>query len=325
MNNIIETPKLGIGGTVLSWEVINTDGSVARACYKPKCNMILNGGLDMLSNNTYWNEYTWSTLLDYFAIGTGTALPTVTDTTLGNESHRETAVYNTWNVDSSSVAGSSPYYVTRQRGVQTTLGVLNGTYTEIGFSPNSGANGALFCKFRLTDQDGNPVSLAVASNQQLRLKYLLTIQLTPATPTYYTTSITGIGSFGYTACWQDCSNISAILSTLCAARNNAIIMRESLYTFANIGSVVSFLSGNYKANGYTQEAYVPGSYTIYKNISYAVTDAVWINKALSLEAGAYSSLDATALWVVAFDPANYINKPNTNILTMRFAFSWGRS
>jgi len=329
MNNIIEIPKIGIKGTILSWEVVNQDGSIDRACYKPSCNMILNSGLDMIASQ--YDTIGAFLALKYFAIGTGVALPVETDTTLGTESHREIADYAPWDVDSYSVTGSDPYYVTRQRGVQTTFGLLNGTYTEIGFSPTVTANATLFSKFRLVDEDGDPTSIAISSIQQLRLKYTITIELLPATPTVYTTTITGIaGDFTYTACWQKCSSFELVLSGISGTSslyvNPQFSIRETAYTFLDIGTAVTFNTGNYKSNTYTTEAYVPGSYTVYKNITYAVTDAVWVNKAISLYSNKYGGGAASdSLWVVAFDSGNYIDKPNTYILTLRFKFSWGRS
>jgi len=325
MNNIIESPKLGIKGTIESWEIINQDGSIERACYTPSNNMVLDCGLDMLANSSFWNVYNHTMILDYFSIGTGTALPISTDTILGHETYRSTAAYVTWNVDTASEIGSDPYYVTRQRGVQTVLGALNGTYTEIGFSPIASANGALFCKFRLVDEDGDPVSLAIASNQQLRLKYILTVQLTPATPTHYDTTITGIGSFGYTACWQNCSVLSNILNILCHGYYVRSVIRSATYSFSPIGTVVSFSESSGKSIEVTTEAYVTGSYTRYHNVTYQAIDAVWNNTALGISSQPYGISGANGIWVAAFDPASYIDKPNTYVLTLRFKFSWGRT
>jgi hypothetical protein len=325
MNNIIEGPKFGIKGSILSWEVVNQDGSIDRACYTPSDNMILNSGLNMLGTQACYTGYSIPTFLDVFAIGTGTALPTETDTLLGHESYRGTCAYNTWNVDSSSPAGSNPYYVSRQRGVQTPLGALNGTYSEIGFSNSATLTNPLFCKFRLVDEDLVPTSITISSIQQLRLKYVITIELLPAVETSYSTTITGIGPFNYSACWQGVPDISIAFATFYGNYGPVIAIRESAYTFSPIGSYVKFsvYGTNYVQNAYSQETYVSGSYTIYKNVTFSVTDAVWVNKALALRAGTGGTWQWP--WVASFDPANYIDKPNTHVLTFRLKFSWARA
>jgi hypothetical protein len=323
MNNIIEGPKIGLKGTILSWEVVNQDGSIAQSCYVPSDNMILNSGLNMIGSSVYYTSYGLISFLDVFAIGKGTALPVETDTLLGTESYRGTCAYATWDSDTASIAGSDPYYVSRQRGVQTPLGSLNGTYTEIGFSNNATLTAPLFCKFRLVDEDGAPTSIEISSIQQLRLKYVLTVELLPVDETSYSTTITGIGTFNYSACWQYVANFKLALGVFPGNHSPFITIRETAYTFSPIGSAVTFATGNYTRNSYTTETYVPNSYSVYKNITFSVTDAVWENKALGLyvdsaETSGYS-------WIAKFDSGNYIDKPNTHVLTFRLKFSWARA
>ncbi len=321
-------PKVGISGWIDSWEVINKDGSIAQSCHVPKKNMILNGGLDMIPIDTEWyNGSDWTVnLWHYFALGTGTALPTYTDTTLGSESYRGECIYTPYFTQAKSSDGSNPYYVTFSRGVQTPEGALNGTYTEIGFSPSAATNGALFSKFRLVDSEGNPTSVAVATDQQLRLKYIIRVELLPNTPTAYNTTITGIGSFDYTACWQKVTAVygwhfSDILNFF-GATTPVILARvelcEDAYSFVPIGSNSTAPAGNFKAVVPTYDTYVNGSHERFMNAAFAVDDAVWISKSLNVR------VEGETYWYVAFDAANYINKPNTHRLTFKFKFSWAR-
>lgn len=64
----LEVAKVGLRGTVVSWEVINPDGSIATACYTPKHNLILDVGLDMIGNLA-----SIPVCFAYLALGTGTS------------------------------------------------------------------------------------------------------------------------------------------------------------------------------------------------------------------------------------------------------------
>lgn len=210
--NIIETPKVGVSGKVLSWEVINEDGSIDRACYRPSNNIITDLGLNFLcsrSSGPLPNDMVY-----YFCIGTGTAEPSSTDTMLTNETYRANCPYAPYDLITITPTNSDPFYATTQRGVQTPLGALNGTYGEIGFAPGdyynqnnqritlSALNSGIFCKHRLVDENGDPTTVTITPSQQLRLKYSFSLCFSPSTSTTGTVNIDGIGNIEYEAKWQ---------------------------------------------------------------------------------------------------------------------------
>ena len=232
MSNIIEMPKVGISGKVLSWEVINDDGSIDQSCYKPSDNLVLNSGISIFCNANWGaiNQDPWS----FFSIGTGTSEPSATDTALTSKSYAGTCEYTAYNSTTYSTDGSDPYYIYTQRGVQTPLGALNGTYGEIGFSRTS--TGQLFSKHRLKDELGNPTTITVTSTQQLRLKYVVVLCLSPSTVTTGTINISGIGNINYEAKWQSTSfNYIVRLFNMIDA-NIRMSSVHSDFTFTNIGS-----------------------------------------------------------------------------------------
>lgn len=332
--NIFTMPTVGIAGFVERWEIVNKDGSIARACYVPQKNMILNSGLDIfpklscLSNYVPINSVYSGAYLAYFCIGAGTTLPAYTDTILGDEKYRGTCSYATWDEYSSSVAGASPYYMYIQRGIETPMGALDssidGEYGEIGFSSSGSTNGTLFSKFRIVDGLGNPTTIYVSSTQQLRMKYILRFQLTPDTQTHYTATITGLGSVGYTALWQytDYARFSA-LKVYRSSYNNFLYAWSGTPTFGQIGEAFTVSGGSSSYVEATITPYVDGTYYVDNVFLFGVNDAVFTITSLGYAAryGLYSNSVIT--WALVLDTP--IAKPNTHALSLTLRWPFARA
>lgn len=324
--SILEGPQLGLSGTVQSWEVINSDGSIARACYKPHSNLITNYGLESLylGNTNIYGGYAW-TVTGCIAIGTGTAEPTITDTRLGTEVFRGVRNYNAYNADSYSPAGGVDgyYYVTRTRGYQTNLGDLNNDVSEIGFSPDPTPNGAsLFSKHRLKDEYGNPTSIRVNSNQQLRIKYIVSISVTPITT--YTGSFELSGytptTINYTAGWQSCSNFDLVAST--TWQTLEMYFYSTSASFNPIGTTAS-VGGWTMINQSTASlsSDLSGGYYVLRDYTISTSQCTWPTGIVCVSSNSYSSNICT--WWMNISPP--IIKPDTHRMTLRMKFSWGRA
>lgn len=318
--NVIETPKMGISGKILSWEVINEDGSIDQSCYVPSSNIITDVGLDMLPTADL-NVETYH--LTYFCIGTGTATPSATDTTLTNETYRSTCAYAPYTYTDYSSAGSDPYYAYRYRGVQTTLGALNGTYGEIGFSQSATMGGTVFCKHRLVDEFSVPTTIHISSAQQLRLSYVLIYHMSPSTITTGTVNIDGIGDVGYTARWQKptfytTTGIFPFLTYTYPRYLSKIYMMPSTFTLGNIGVGHSTSSG---ISSVTTGSYVNGSHELYYTGTWSVSDA-------------NSTWYGVCLYNIGFTPTNShfsikfdtpFVKANTHTMSFTIKVCWARS
>lgn len=331
-NLILSGPQLGLSGIVQSWEVINKDGSISRACYKPHSNLITNLGLtNLYLANQYYNygyNYAWY-LNRYIALGTGTAEPTITDTRLGNEVFRGERNFAEYNVDSSSPVGGTDgyYYVTRQRGYQTNLGDLNHDITEVGFSPTVTLNHAsISTKHRLKDEFGNPTSVRVNSNQQLRIKYIVSISITPITSYTGSFELTGYtpSTINYTAAWQGCSSFDAVAGSISIAPGyNALILGSCTPGIGPIGEGGQF--NNYVEHAYTTSSNPAsdglGGYYTNRTYEYGTNDATWAGgtRLLALPNGK----SGRGYWYLHPNPA--IIKPNTHRMTLTIKFSWGRT
>mgnify|MGYP001766816936 CR=1 FL=1 len=321
--NIIETPKVLFSGKILQWEVVNKDGSIDKACYNPSSNMILDCGLDMIGDGAL---YDWTGLfqgLAVFVIGTGENLPQTTDTILGNESYRGTCSYAAYDGFDASVTGSDPFYHNWYRGVQTPLGAINGSFTEIGFSNSGTTNQPLFSKFRIVDEEGTPTSIPVSSEQQLRLRYVLSMQITPVLPAAGSTTITGIGAVGYTACFQGSGVLYHLLGLFSPKTDHwcprAFLCDAAGFSFRSYQTAYNYWDLGNTAENSTKsvEAYVLGSHELYRNFKWDVTVANWSNSLFIL-----TSYGMYAYWIAKFDTP--IIKVNTHSLSLRLKLSWGR-
>lgn len=231
MSNVIEMPKIKISGKVLQWEVINADGSIDQSCYRPSDNIITDVGLDMFASGVD----SWTLWYTYFCIGTGTTEPSATDTQLASRSYTGTCAYASYDSTTYSTVGSDPYYIYIQRGVQTPLGSLNGTYGEIGFSRASNGS-TLFSKHRLKDENGDPTTISISSTQQLRLKYVVVLCISPSTSTTGTININGLGNIDYEAKWQSTVLTYILRSFNMTDLNVRMSSLHSDFTFTDIGT-----------------------------------------------------------------------------------------
>jgi hypothetical protein len=311
--------NIKIKGIIDKWEVVNQDGSISSSCYTPQQNLITNIGLDLLipnSGSSYDTAY--KDCIKYFAIGTGTSLPLVTDTTLQNETYRGLCSYTAYDSDTISPTGSSPFYITIKRGVETPLGSLDGTYSEIGFSNSGTSNGPLFSKLRLKDTSGNYVTIPISSTQQFRLQYSLIFTVKPDVPDYYN------GSYGnYIAGWQNIHDVKKIIYLLTGVTPSGSIglgLRDTTWNWVQIGNNVSFNTGNYYNDSCTVEDYVSNSHCRYYNVSLGINDATFPLKTLNLYYNINNEDDA--MWIMCFDTP--LLKSNTHQATFRMKTSWGR-
>ena len=330
--SILEGPQLGLSGTVQSWEVINSDGSIARACYKPHSNLITNYGLESLylrNNSGGWGSYAWD-VTKYIAIGTGTAEPTITDTRLGTEVFRGERNYDAYNADSYSPAGGVDgyYYVTRTRGYQTNLGDLNNDVSEIGFSPDPTPNGAsLFSKHRLKDEYGNPTSIRVNSDQQLRIKYIVSISVTPITT--YTGSFELSGytptTINYTAGWQSCSQFDFVANTTWQSLNMYFFSTSA--SFNPIGAAASVVSTPTKVSQSTASlsSDLSGGYYVLRDYTISTSQCTWPTGIAGVAINCYTPGAWTYVYSWWMNISPPIIKPDTHRMTLRMKFSWGRA
>jgi hypothetical protein len=139
-------------------------------------NIILDSGL---------NRWGTGTIISGAAIGTGTATPASTDTGLQTQTHYTTTTGTGTGI---TAGGSSPYNNTRTFVYRTTLGALNGNYSEVGVG---WASGSMFSRALILDGGGSPTTISVASDEQLDIVYQLSVY-PPLTDTSTSVTISGV-------------------------------------------------------------------------------------------------------------------------------------
>ncbi len=320
----------GLQGIVQRWEVVNPDGSIAQSGGDYK-NLILDQGMDMPGSNYYKD------LSTYCAVGTDNTAPTQTDTGLGTEVARtgNTSVANT-DFDGSAKT------VTHHREFEFAQGALDGTYYEVGFSPNSAAGNNLFSKTQFKDSEGNPVGVEVSSDQKLRVTYDLVLSPQPNTQTAGTADITNIGTIGFTHMMQrvqgrgDRRGYKAIGESglhndgaLEPARAGDFMVADNEYQFASYGSHGGqywWQSGSiYRRLSSVLQSYTDGNYYRDKDLVLDTTD--YQNgqvTSVSMEIDDdYNEPDI--FYALVFDSADRFTKADTHRLTFTFRFSWARA
>lgn len=264
-------------------------------------NLILDSGL---------NHWGTAAVVTGAAIGTGVIAPVVTDTGLQTQSHWTT----TTGTGAGVSAGIAPNYNnTRTHVYRTTLGALNGNYTEVGMG---WATGAMFSRALILDGGGAPTSIAVTSAQQLDIVYQLSIYppVVDTGPTVVTISGVDYNVTGRAAGVSSTSNwnVGSYTYPTIVAGNSGV------YSGA-LGAITSSPSGSSSGWGsVVNDAYANNSMTRTATLTAGLAFG-------NVPGGIMSVLPGWtnfALFQYGFSPV--IPKDGTKTLALNFSFGWGR-
>lgn len=212
-------------------------------------NLITNGGMNRLRTAGRTDF-----MFQACQIGTGTATPLITDTALTNYSAGFGNVSNTV-----GVAGSSPYYGWRNRRYLSSVGALNGNYTEIGISDATSA-GNLFSKALIVNNIGVPTAFTVNIDEQLEVYWELRVYV-PLTD--FASSITISGTAYSTVTRALAATGGVWQPNLSSGQGFFDISGANMYTGALAAITASVPAGSAlgAAGSNTMATYVSGSYT----------------------------------------------------------------
>ena len=196
---------------------------------------------------------------------------------------------------------------------------MNHDVSEIGFSPDPTPNGAsLFSKHRLKDEYGNPTSIRVNSDQQLRIKYIVSISVTPITT--YTGSFELSGytptTINYTAGWQSCSNFDLVAIT--TWQELAMYFFSTSASFNPIGTtaLVGGTPTMITQSTASLSSDLSGGYYVLRDYTISTSECTWPTGIVGVGIDSYA-------WRMNISPP--IIKPDTHRMTLRMKFSWGRA
>ncbi|WP_396615439.1 hypothetical protein ACHZ97_14270 [Lysobacter soli] len=271
-------------------------------------NLITNLGLDRFGNFACDNLYT------AFHVGTGTAIPQVTDTALqsylaGMGSSQFTR--------SRSVSGSAPYKGMATISTTFAVGAVVGNLTEIGMSRVAANTSELWSRALILDAEGNPTTFPVLADEQLVVTYVLEC-VVPTADAVASVNIAGVGA----------------VDTITRAHNatNAVWAPVVGNGFANVGFTQSNAAGAYTGD-ITDVTGTPsgflGSSDSSSNAAYG-SGNLYRDGAVVFGPGSFNNslrscvfFGAMGAFQTQYDPV--IPKNNLQTLTLNFRFAWARA
>ena len=261
-------------------------------------NLILNGGLDRVGDNT---DY-----MNWCQVGSGSTAPVATQTALVNRiagtSTRQSSV--------EGAQASAPYYGWFRRTYRFAQGVAAGNLSEVGVG--WATSGSLFSRALILDGGGSPTTITVLSDEVLDVTYEL--RRYPGT-----VDLTGtVVLDGVTHNWV--SRVSGV--TLAASWGGA--WRTALdYASAHSGDIgdvtASAPSGTSRNLSVTNLAYSSGSYARAATVSAGLNDS---NLSGGIRSILIFSYAGSGNYQIQFNPA--IPKDNTKVLSLTIQHTWAR-
>ncbi len=282
-------------------------------------NLVTNIGLNRIATGSAFNGC---------AIGSGTVVPSTTDTQLQSLGAYTTNITSATNGMQISF---SPFYGWSRKKFRFVAGTLNGNYSEIGVG---WANNQMFSRSLIRDGNDNPTTITVLSDEYLDVTYEVRLYI-PTTDVVTVAGLTGLSdtitvtrrpifitqvgsntNAGYKG-WTPLDDSNTLGGSCAALRDNSAFYPTSytqLLPMTTPSSSVSTISGGPVA--LSTAAYVNNSLQRSFTMSFSTTTYVGTYQHFVLEfgmCGCFQYLFSTP-----------IVKTSDQILTMNFTSSWGR-
>lgn len=276
-------------------------------------NLITNLGLDAIGTGAAWS---------HMHLGTGTAPPSVTDTSLANFG---VAISNYPN-SADGISPTPPYYGYLRLTWKSSVGGAAGVWTEIGIS-NQSSNGNLRSRELIRDNLGNPTSFPVQSDEQFEGTYELRMYA-PESDVVADISLSGVtyttttrplrvttASFG----WAMVNVASSVSGGLFYLRTSGVLAGTSIAMNGDLGAVTdndpSATALHTSGASAIANSYVPGSYQRDYGLRFGAGVAVGSINVLRL-------ICTTTAWQVKYHTP--VNKLDTEEFIHNQRFSWAR-
>lgn len=279
----------------------------------PFSNLITNAGLDKLS------QFHRNEIYDSFQVGTGTTPPSVTDVQLANY-HGGFGIFQN---SPSTNSGAPEYYTSVFMTGSSAVGALgNVVLTEVGVASTI-TTGNLFSRELIRDQNGNPTSFPLSSDEQLEITYELR-NYPPLDDVSFSSVM--VGSTAHD-CIVRARNVNDA-STWRMPTFSSGTASDAPYRFSGNAARWQTWSTGLKgvtdsstgtivgtASSISNAAYVPGSFVQMSTATYGVNEANGSNRTQIVAGNAF-------MFQVEFNPP--IVKNNTQTLILNQQVSWAR-
>lgn len=264
-------------------------------------NLITDSGLDLIgSSGSYLNAC---------AVGTGSATPANTDTSLGAIVADSNVIIET---DSGSdISGGFSY---TRRTYEFSAGEAAGNISEVGISANF-SNSPIFSRALIKDPYGNPTTITILSDEVLQVTYECRIYW----PTGQFSGAT-TGGIAWTA-----QAIRVASSSYWSNPGSRVLLAGYQYCKAYTGGLPSdgdiensLPEGTgYSMSSGTTDAYIPGTYEITGEMFWDLSSANDTLKTFMFK------IVGGGAWAFELD-SQTINKTSNDELRVRFRVGWGR-
>lgn len=290
--------------------VRNSDGDI-RTCHRFP-NIITDNGLNGIGTN----GTSWMTTI---ALGTGTATPAPSDTSLSGTVVTDTTAYSA----TTGFSAGPPIYSSIIYPKVFPQGVATGIWTEVGIGRTS-TN--LWSRALILDGGGLPTTLTILSTDIVTIEYELRVY--PSVVDVTGTRNLGGVDYNYTI---RPSNLTAYASCSVATFVEGLLMNlpstgSVTYYTGTIGAVTSNPSGTTTTSGsMAVAAYSSGSYTKTLTISSSITQGNLTGGvgAIRISLGNTSlSPQGSIFYQCGFTPS--IPKTNSFTMSLTFSLTWAR-
>lgn len=317
MNNKIEIrASVGVSGLFPKIEVLRADGSVKQSLDSFP-NLITNAGLERLATSAS------SPFGTYCRVGTGSTPPSETDTALENQ-----------------IASTTSYSLSRGvtvgegfcwgRAVYTfALGAVVGNISELGIGWTASSNNTLFSRALILDQFGNPTTITLLADEQLRVTW----ENRWYWPTEDSTGVlTNEGNLGgdyswvarpaRVGNWRGGIGGGALDGS---SGGGGVTNAYGYYAPSELGAIDEYPSGQSFLSGLSASTFTVDSRTSGVRYSFSIAQGNSADgiQTFNIFGGAGASTVAGRLvFQVRFDPP--FLKTANDILQVEFSLSWGR-
>jgi hypothetical protein len=288
-------------------------------------NLITNQGLDYIgTGGTDYNlAFSSNSFLTRCAVGTSSATPAFTDTTLGAQLAAQPPYGTVGDITaySPSYVAGPPAYLTASHTYTYTLGAVVGNITEVGVGiyPVGSVSTDPIAVFShaLIMSGGSPTTISVTSADQLEvtfeLRWYVDTTLNP-----YTVTISGTGYSGDSLSLTTALSTAFVLASSIDANAPGNNTTRCYVYNGSIGTVTTAPSGTSADLGQAPiPSYTTGTYT--KSYTYSANTTTG-----NLSGGitAIAIQTTKQCWQFSISPA--LAKDSTKTMTLTFAVSWAR-
>lgn len=297
------------------FEAVRPDGT-RRTLADWQKNLILDSGLDRLGSGGVW---------DRCQVGTGTAAPSVGQTTLASFlANSSSSMGNLAGTDTPTNT-----YAWARKTFRFNAGVATGNLTEVGIGWSAGGGG-LFSRALIKDEGGAPTTITVLSDEYLDVTYEVRVYPEMSDRTFSNVDISGTdysftvrpavfsGSETSVGAWPN--RLTGILGGGFTSVGSVNFGLTAYQNGVTLGAITGTPSGSQAASNSNatyafRSAYASNSYK-------RECRATWGLTAGTVAFGGFLLQSATGTYQMIVSPN--IPKDNTKILTLDFDLSWAR-